>query len=505
VFPPGTLIASRYRVIREIGRGGMGAVYLVEHVHTGARHALKALHSHLSSSGNAVERFRREARVASLIQSDHIATISDADASGGDQGVPFLVMELLNGVDVEQLVRERQRLPPQLVVAILKQAARALERAHAAGIVHRDLKPENLFYHHPPDGAPLIKVLDFGISKAVGAGETGNDPALTGVGGIVGTPLYMAPEQAVGGPVSPQTDIWAIGMIAFRLLAGEPYWQGADRPSVIASLMAGLPSMPSLRAVHIPMGFDAWFSRSCAHEPAQRFESVAQQAAALAPALGVMDPSGLLDSVSHARVDARQPTPSPYAPTTVGSSNVTPAPVAMVPAVVHRARSGTASSGVSWIWLAAGLLGLMLVAGGIAAIAVGAMTAASAARSDDADEPTTAPIPSGAPYVITTRILGGPPALNQAQIRIAAESRFGDLIGCYQQALEREPGLAGKLTLMMTIDAAGRVRTSMPAIGGVPDEALRSCCVAMSTAWQFPAPSASIASFQYTVELGRKR
>src|SRR5580692_2233456 len=154
-------IGGRYRPIRIIGRGGMGVVYEVEHIHTGQRLALKVL---TRQPGASVERFKREARATSRIQSDHIVRITDADVAPELGGAPFLVMELLDGMDLDQATEDKPARPED-VVDWLRQVARALTKAHDAGIVHRDLKPENLFLTRREDGSPLVKVLDFGIAK----------------------------------------------------------------------------------------------------------------------------------------------------------------------------------------------------------------------------------------------------------------------------------------------------------------------------------------------------
>ena len=159
------LVASRYRVLRELGRGGMGVVYVVEHVHTGEQLALKLLHGHGASDPDATARFRREARVGAQIRSEHVVRVTDADVAPELHGAPFFVMELLDGVDLEKLVGKVGPLRPDVVVALLAQVAKALDKAHALGIVHRDLKPENIFIHRRQDEPPIVKVLDFGISK----------------------------------------------------------------------------------------------------------------------------------------------------------------------------------------------------------------------------------------------------------------------------------------------------------------------------------------------------
>jgi eukaryotic-like serine/threonine-protein kinase len=284
-----TVIASRYRVLRELGRGGMGVVYVVEHTRTGDQLALKLLHGRAARDPGSIERFKREARASARIKSEHVVKIVDADVAPELDDAPFLVMELLVGNDLEKEITTLGRLPFDKTLLYLAQAARALDKSHAMGIVHRDLKPENIFLHHREDGTTLVKVLDFGISKVVG-GEASTDMAgasVTSTGAIMGTPLYMAPEQARGraAEISAGTDVWAVGLIALRLLTGEIYW----RANTVAELMVQILSdpfyPPTERWSWLPLGVDAWFMRSCAREVTARFASVGEQVQALAEAL----------------------------------------------------------------------------------------------------------------------------------------------------------------------------------------------------------------------------
>ncbi len=287
--PEGTLVASRYRVKRELGRGGMGAVFLVEHVHTGAHLALKLLLGQAAADPGALERFKREARASARINSDHVVRVLDADVAPELDGAPFIVMELLDGCDLERLVASRGKLPPAQVVALLAQAARALDKSHALGIIHRDLKPENLFLHRREDGSEMLKVVDFGISKLLDSHGGAGAISVTSSGTMMGTPLYMSPEQAKGqlAEIGPATDVWAIGLVAVRLLTSESYWTARSIAELMVQVLQDGMAPPSTRWGWLPKKFDAWFARSCARVPAERFQTVGAQVTSLADALGL--------------------------------------------------------------------------------------------------------------------------------------------------------------------------------------------------------------------------
>jgi serine/threonine protein kinase len=284
------VIGGRYRVLRAIGRGGMGAVYEAEDLNTGERVALKTM---LSTSHDndpqLAERFRREARASSIIDSEHVVQTTEVAEAPELGGRLYFTMELLRGQDLAQITEERGRIPANEVLAWLEAAASALDRAHARGIIHRDLKPENLFVHETlsADGSRkrILKVLDFGVAKLT-SGEVTN---VTKTGAVVGTPHYMAPEQvsADRNGIGPWTDIWALGMIAFELVTGQPHYAlGSSAYELLKQIAAGMLHTPSARAA-VPEGFDDWFRRSCAFRREARFASVSAQVDALRSILEV--------------------------------------------------------------------------------------------------------------------------------------------------------------------------------------------------------------------------
>ena len=324
MLAPGTILVSRYRVLSQIGRGGMGAVFLVEHVHTGDRAALKLLHDAASTDPESIERFKREARAPARIQSENVVRVLDADSAPELGGAPFLVMELLDGSDLQKIVAQSGPLPPAEVARVLGQVARALDKAHAIGIVHRDLKPENLFLHQREDGTSVVKILDFGISKTMDDAQvTGMGYQLTRTGAVMGTPLYMSIEQALGRRelIGPGVDVWALGLIAIYLLTGEAYWQGKTVPDILAKVLGHAMYAPSSRWPRLPAALDHWLLRSCARMPEQRFATAGEQAAQLAEILRSAETS----AVGHAPTMLTPAfTPPSYAPPPMTPAHVTP-------------------------------------------------------------------------------------------------------------------------------------------------------------------------------------
>lgn len=259
----------------------MGAVYEVEHAVTGERLALKVLWLGANATPEALARFKREVQASARIKSENVVRVTDADAAPELGGAPFLVMELLEGTDLERAATAAPPAPAT-VVDWLRQVARAVDKAHHLGIVHRDLKPENLFLVTSADGPPLVKVLDFGIVKMLDEGT-----GATVTGQILGTPKYMAPEQAsANAPVTPATDRCALGLIAYRLLIGESYHQGGVM-SVLGQLLHGQLEPPSQRGSRFGAPFDGWFLKACDRDPERRFASASEQIEALSEALGL--------------------------------------------------------------------------------------------------------------------------------------------------------------------------------------------------------------------------
>ncbi len=284
----GSLFASRYRIVRRIAAGGMGAVYEVVHLETERRRALKIMLPHLFQSDELRERFKREAKVAAHIDSDFIVDVFD---TGIDEmtGTPFLVMELLRGEELGERLKREGRLPPAEVLTYLHQIALALDKTHEASIVHRDLKPANIFLTERGEGGVRVKILDFGVAKIVAEGATTG-----GATQSLGTPLYMAPEQFNPNmKLTGAADIFALGMMTYTLLVGAPYWADEARAGSLYALIAvainGPKEAATMRAakhgVMLPREFDHWFGRITAPAVTDRFPTAMAAVQSLADVL----------------------------------------------------------------------------------------------------------------------------------------------------------------------------------------------------------------------------
>jgi serine/threonine protein kinase len=218
----GAAIAGKYRVRRIVGGGSMGVVCEAEHLEIGKRVAIKLIDASLAGLSDVALRFRQEARATSLVESHHIVQVFDV---GTDERLGlYLVMEYLTGQDLASRLSREKRMPTDAAVRIAVQVGRGLAKAHEAGVVHRDLKPANIFLCTSEDEHPVVKILDFGISKVLATSKVGSAPGLklTRDGMVVGTPQYMSPEQAQGYSIDERSDVWALGLVLYEMLAGRP-------------------------------------------------------------------------------------------------------------------------------------------------------------------------------------------------------------------------------------------------------------------------------------------
>ena len=300
----------------------MGAVYVAEQASTGKRRAIKVMHPALVADPSLRERFVQEAKVGGLIASDHVVEVVGAGVDP-TLGVPWIAMELLEGEDLGHYLPGRGPMSMDEALSVLRPLCHALAAAHAAGIVHRDVKPENVFLAatHSTTHPTIVKVLDFGIAKVAAQARQTATAAM-------GTPLWMAPEQTeLSAKVSPATDVWSIGLIAYWLLTGRAYWRAAhaaeaSMPALMREILFEPLEAPSVRAAELgladrlPPGFDDWFARCTVRDPALRYATAGEAFAALLGTLGLpvsstFHPPPMPSSSSIARSVIPPTAPSP--------------------------------------------------------------------------------------------------------------------------------------------------------------------------------------------------
>jgi len=319
---PGDVVADKYRIEAVLGRGGMSVVYRATHIALEQPVAIKVLSAEALLLPEYVVRLKREARAVSRIRSEHVVRVHDIGELPGC-GVPYLVMECLNGHDLAAALARRGPFPVELAIECVMQACEALAEAHALGIIHRDLKPANLFLGEAVDGSPCLKVLDFGISRM---SHRHGLSALTDPGTVLGTPSYMAPEQMEGSEaLDARSDIWALGTILYELLVGKPPYSGDSLPQIFVKIMRAPTPRASATRTGVRSGLDEIVTRCLEIDPADRFQTVAE----LAWALSSLGASRARDSAARiSRVLDRQSTDTPSG--TVRSS--------LPPPLVHAVR-----------------------------------------------------------------------------------------------------------------------------------------------------------------------
>ena len=271
----GSLVGGRYRIRRLCGEGGMGRVYEAEHIEIGKRVALKILHPAYSQTPDLVERLKREARAASKISHPNVVDVTDSGTT--PDGSFFFVMEYIEGIELGELIFRERRLDVPRALAITAQVCRALHAAHQVNVIHRDLKPENVLILSRDGQRDFIKVLDFGIAKSGDSdSESGRDSQgrpsrrLTHPGMTMGTPEYMAPEQATGHPADPRSDVYAVGGILYEMLSGKPPYEGANFMDILNKKANQLPPPLATVRADVPPEIEALILRALAKNPAAR-------------------------------------------------------------------------------------------------------------------------------------------------------------------------------------------------------------------------------------------
>jgi eukaryotic-like serine/threonine-protein kinase len=411
---PGQILLGKYRIERVLGVGGMGVVVAATHVNLEERVAIKFLLPDALQNAEAVARFLREARAAVRIKSEHVARVTDVGKL--ETGAPYMIMEYLDGGDLGSLSKARGALPVEEAVEYLLQACEAIAEAHALGIVHRDLKPSNLFLVRRADGTPSVKVLDFGISKVTGMAASGADLGMTKTTTIMGSPLYMSPEQmASSRDVDARTDIWALGAILFELLTGRVPFQ-ADTITQLCAMILQQRAEPLRNSrPDAPEGLQTVIGRCLEKERNLRYSNVAEFANALAPyaprrarlsierVSRVVQAAGLAVS-SHTIEESMPPS---------GQVASTSAPWAATG--TQKKGGGLKVALVLGVLLLAGAAAaaVVLVKGGSAAPEPTA-SAGPAATDPKAAGPATDPPPSPAPAEVAPSIAPTPPSASVA-------------------------------------------------------------------------------------------
>jgi serine/threonine protein kinase len=282
----GRLLAESYEVTRVLGEGGMGRVYEARHRRlTGKRFAVKLLHPDLARQPDVVTRFQREAEAASAISHPNVVGVHDVNVT--DDGQPYIVAELLSGEELGMYLDRVGTLVPADAVRIVRQICKALQAAHDKGVVHRDVKPENVFLTGDVTrlDTTLVKVLDFGISKVASAGGE----SLTKTGMVMGTPDYMAPEQARGDRVDARADVYAVGAILYRALTGRKPFEGLDPMATLTAVLVQEPGRPTTLNPGVPLALELVVQRAMAKNPADRYQTMVE----LDRELAAFDPDAL--------------------------------------------------------------------------------------------------------------------------------------------------------------------------------------------------------------------
>jgi eukaryotic-like serine/threonine-protein kinase len=345
---PGEVLAGRYRLVELLGRGGMGSVWRAEHVELGSQVAVKLIAEGIATSETALGRFRREAKAAAALSSPHVVQIFDY---GVDKDVPYIAMELLHGESLAQRLKVRRTLPQAELARLLTHVARAIDKAHRAGILHRDMKPDNVFIckGEDEDDEETVKVLDFGVAKALKPDVVGTLSSHTRTGALVGSPYYMSPEQIRGQKtIDHHGDLWSIGVITYECLIGKRPFEGESIGDLVMTVCSDPIPVPSERGCKLA-GFDGWFAQACARDPKERFASAREMANAFRALMG----QGVLDEETRDSVEESMAGP-PMA-TTLEESATVPAAAPFAAADTPPTAAAGAATAATGVQTASGL------------------------------------------------------------------------------------------------------------------------------------------------------
>jgi serine/threonine-protein kinase len=377
----------------------MGVVFAARHLALDERVAIKVLAPAATDNQEALARLRREARILARVRNEHVVRVIDLGQL--EDGAPFMVMEHLTGRDLGSLLEEQGRMRVESAVGYVLQALVALAAAHANGVVHRDLKPDNLFLTRGEDGAWLIKVLDFGISRLERQSQGSASASMTGPSAVMGTPLYMSPEQLRdAGAVDSRSDIWSIGVVLYELVTGVSPFSGASLADIAIKIATEPPPPLDLAEPSLAAGLESVLSRCLRKERDQRFASVAELARALLP----FGPAGCERLVERVERLAAEPSvvslgdepsgaPAPPVVTPLGP----PAPPAAAPAPAPRRPTRAL-----WLLATTLLLALVLAWRLVASPSGPSSTAPSASASVSEQQRREAEVPAAPPASLAT-------------------------------------------------------------------------------------------------------
>lgn len=388
---PGLELGGAVRLVKKLGEGGMGSVWVADHLALRTQVAVKFLAPHMAQDAAAAARFRREATAAARVKSPHIVQIFDHGTSA-DFG-PYIVMELLDGETVSDFVRRHGQLSPSSTVEIVSQLCKALAKAHALGIVHRDIKPDNVFLIEP-EREIFIKVLDFGIAKSLH-----DELNVTSTGTMMGTPHYMSPEQMLSSKhVDFRADLWAVAVLAYHCLTGSVPFDGETFGAIAIAVAQGNFAPPhQLRGVG-SLALDAWFVRALARQPEHRFSSASELAATFAAVVA-----------SHPRADGTFVLPG-------AGGGATGPQLSLVTAVEPSvARTAPTFAGVATTQTRSGHNKVRAIAAMVCALAVGGATLAALLSSKaEPAAPQVERATASAPAIVSVRLAAPVPAASVA-------------------------------------------------------------------------------------------
>lgn len=417
----GQMITPTLRLERPLGEGGMGAVWIAEHLGLQAQVVIKFMAEELAATEEGKNRFSKEAAATAQVRSPHVVQTLDYGVT--DDNVPYLVMELLDGHDLGREIDQCGKLKHETVVAIVIQLSRALSRVHERGIIHRDIKPNNIFLCDAGGGEIFVKLLDFGVAKTHTSSGLGNT---TNTGTMLGTPYYMSPEQIMGAKeIDARSDLWSVAVVVYEALTGVKPFDGDTVGGLAVKIMRDEIPVPSQVNPELPASFDAWFAKACAREPEDRFPSARELSDALAASFSMPDSlQGSQPRFAPVIANSVHPganTGDAFAPTALDAS--TPGVregVSRDATMQSRETASGAKVSRGWMFglaMGVGAIGLALGLGlprllsteasaqppvGVVAEAASVVHVVSATRQDDSEPPELAiPAASSAPMIAT--------------------------------------------------------------------------------------------------------